>query len=606
MNSKPGNQKQPVPRRLPSFPHLNPNPIIGVNAHGRITFLNTGAVCALECIGKDASPEVFLPKDMNEILGALKRRERATFRREVTVGDWVFDESIYVAPEHASVGIYAVDITERKLAEEKAEQLSRFPEENPDPILRILSDGTPAYANRSSKLLLSVLKSKPDAPLPEAWLERIRNALSDGRQHEFEETCGSTVYSLLMVPVTGKGYVSVYGRDVTKRMQAEGALRESESRFRQLSDSLPQLVWTCLPDGPCDHQSEQWLRYTGIPAQQQLGFGWLEQLHPEDREPTVTAWNAAVAANSDFQVEFRIRRHDGEYRWFDTRAVRLCDADGRTAKWLVSSTDITEHKQTEERHERLTRNLSQNNEELKQLVYAASHDLRTPMVSVQGFVSELRIALDELMKMLQDPGIPPAVMERTAALIEQDIPESLKFVEAGVTRMSMLLSGLLRLARLDRAALVVEELDMNRVAGDVLAAAEFQIKEAGASFEVARLPSCFADGVMTGRLLANLVDNAIKYRDPARPLVVKIFGQRVRAESVYCVADNGVGIAPGLHAKVFELFYRVSPKQGTGDGLGLTIIKRIADRLGGRVWVESEPGNGTRFFFALPASRPAV
>jgi PAS domain S-box-containing protein len=502
MSSRPGNQDQPNRGRRPSFPHLNPNPIVGVDSSGRITFLNNGAVCALECIGKDASPEVFLPKDMDEILAALKRRERATFRREVTVGDWVFDEHIYVAPEHGSVGIYAADITERKHAEE--------------------------------------------------------------------------------------------------------ALRESESRFRQLSNSLPQLVWTCLPDGPCDYLSKQWLEYTGIPAERQLGFGWLEQLHPDDREPTVTAWNAAVASDSDFHIEFRIRGHDGEYRWFDTHAVRLCDARGRTVKWLGSSTDITEHKQTEERRERLTRTLSQNNEELRQLIYAASHDLRTPMVGVQGFVSELRIALDELAKVLREPGVPPAVIERTAALVEKDIPESLKFVEAGMTRMSVLLSGLLRLARLDRAALAIEELDMNRVAGEVLAAAEFQAKEAGAQFEVARLPSCFGDGVLTGRLLANLIDNAIKYRDPTRPLVVRVSGARARTESVYCVADNGIGIAPGLRARVFELFYRVAPKQGSGDGLGLTIIKRIADRLGGRVWVESEPDNGTRFFFALPASRPAV
>jgi PAS domain S-box-containing protein len=368
--------------------------------------MNNGAVCALECIGKDASPDVFLPNDMDEILDALKRRERATFRREVTVGDWVFDEHIYVAPEHGSVGIYATDITERK--------------------------------------------------------------------------------------------------------QAESALRESESRFRQLSDSLPQLVWTCKPDGPCDYLSKQWLSYTGIPADKQLGFGWLEQLHPDDREPTVTAWNAAIASGCDYHIEFRIRHRDGKYRWFDTRAVRLCDAEGRTAKWLGSSTDITGRKQTEDARERLTLTLSQNVEELRQLIYAASHDLRTPLVGVQGFVSELRISLDELMKVLRESATPPAVMERIAALVEKDIPESLKFVETGVARMNALLSGLLRLARLDRATLVIEELDMNRISGDVLAAAEYQSKEAGAQFEVARLPTCLGDGVQTSRLLANLVDNAIK------------------------------------------------------------------------------------------------
>ena len=101
------------------------------------------------------------------------------------------------------------------------------------------------------------------------------------------------------------------GQDVTERKRAEGELRESESRFRQLADSLPQLVWTCVPDGPCDFLSRRWVAYTGIPQASQLGFGWLEQVHPDDRAATVAAWEAAVDAGTDFRVEFRLRRHDG-------------------------------------------------------------------------------------------------------------------------------------------------------------------------------------------------------------------------------------------------------------------------------------------------------
>ena len=136
--------------------------------------------------------------------------------------------------------------------------------------------------------------------------------------------------------------------EIDERKQAEEALRESEGRFRELCNSLPQLVWTCLPDGPCNFLSKQWIDYTGVPAKEQLGYGWLEQLHPDDREPTVAAWQAAVDSGSDFFVEFRIRRHDGEYRSFDTRAVRLRDAQGRTVRWVGSNTDITERKQAQQ------------------------------------------------------------------------------------------------------------------------------------------------------------------------------------------------------------------------------------------------------------------
>jgi PAS domain S-box-containing protein len=136
--------------------------------------------------------------------------------------------------------------------------------------------------------------------------------------------------------------------DITDRRLAETALRESESRFRQLAESMPQLVWTCKPDGSCDYLNRRWVEYTGVPETAQLGFGWLEQLHPDDRTPTVAAWETAVAAGADFLTEFRIRRHDGEYRWFETRAVRLRDAEGRTVKWYGTNTDIGDRRAAEE------------------------------------------------------------------------------------------------------------------------------------------------------------------------------------------------------------------------------------------------------------------
>lgn len=125
---------------------------------------------------------------------------------------------------------------------------------------------------------------------------------------------------------------------------ARRALRESESRFRQITDLLPQLVWTCDIDGSCDYLSQRWTQYTGIPTTEQLGFGWLEQAHPEDQELILTIWKESVAADTDFHAELRIRRHDGVYHWFDTRAVRLQDENGRTIKWLGSNTDIHEER----------------------------------------------------------------------------------------------------------------------------------------------------------------------------------------------------------------------------------------------------------------------
>src|SRR5262249_36914740 len=136
--------------------------------------------------------------------------------------------------------------------------------------------------------------------------------------------------------------------DVDDLVRAEEALRESERRFRHSAESLPLLVWTSRADGACDFVNPQFVAYTGIPEAEQLGFDWLRQVHPDDREPLFAAWNRTVAIGELFDVEYRIRRNDGVYRWFKTRAVALRDSDGKVVKWFGSNTDIDDHKQADQ------------------------------------------------------------------------------------------------------------------------------------------------------------------------------------------------------------------------------------------------------------------
>ncbi|MBL9138160.1 MAG: response regulator [Verrucomicrobiales bacterium] len=164
-------------------------------------------------------------------------------------------------------------------------------------------------------------------------------------------------------------------RNETRAVQA---LLDSEQRFRQLSESLPQLVWTCRADGTCDYLSRQWIEFTGVPSEAQLGFGWLQQLHPEDREPTIARWKDASSRGETFEAEFRVRRHDGAYLWFDTRAVPLRDQDGRVAKWFGSNTDITERRRAREA-------LQEREERIEHLnrVYAVLSDINQAIVRLK-------------------------------------------------------------------------------------------------------------------------------------------------------------------------------------------------------------------------------
>jgi PAS domain S-box-containing protein len=168
---------------------------------------------------------------------------------------------------------------------------------------------------------------------------------------------------------------------IVELKRAQSAARESEQHFRQLADRLPQLVWTSTPDGVCDYLGRQWVEYTGIPANRQLGSAWLQQLHPDDSAPARKAWASAIAATSrsstefrtDFHVEFRIRRADGVYRWFDTRALPLRDGSGRIVKWFGSSTDVDERKRAERR-------LETQNAVSRALAEAASLSEATPRI----------------------------------------------------------------------------------------------------------------------------------------------------------------------------------------------------------------------------------
>jgi signal transduction histidine kinase len=277
----------------------------------------------------------------------------------------------------------------------------------------------------------------------------------------------------------------------------------------------------------------------------------------------------------------------------------IWDSKGSLVATYAQGVDITERKQAETERNRLAQVAVRRNAELEQMLFAMSHDLRTPLVTVSGFVGELRASLVLLRGLLEAGRDLPDDVNRA---ITHDIPESMHFIEAGTSRMSTLLSGLLRYSRLGRAALKIEKLDMNHLIAEVLSAAEFQVRESGARVEASDLPPCQGDAIQVVQVFANMVENAIKYRDPSRQLVIRISGRRTGSRVAYCVEDNGIGMPAEFREKAFLLFQQVHPQSGTGEGMGLAIVSRIADRLDGRVWLESDLGKGSRFYVELPAS----
>lgn len=386
------------------------------------------------------------------------------------------------------------------------------------------------------------------------------------------------------------------GTDISKRKQVEEALKQSERRFRDLAESLPQLVWTCLPDGPCDFLSKQWIEYTGISEVEQLGYGWLNQVHPEDKESLIKSWQESVINENLFDIEFRIRRHDGVYHWFKTRAVPVKDPTGKLIKWFGSNTDFHDLKTAEEdlqEHKEYleelviqirerSAELARSNADLEQFAYIASHDLQEPLRMVSSFLSLLE--------------------ERYKGKLDSKADEFIHYAVNGAHRMQLLINDLLDFSRVTSLTKPAEEVDSSIVVANAIINMKSRIEETKAVITNTNLPVIFYDGPVLIRVFQNLIDNALKFRSERIPLI-DISTETTPAEWIFKVRDNGLGISPQYKEKIFEIFKRLDPGKYPGTGIGLAICKKIIEQHGGKIWVESEEGTGSTFYFTFPRKR---
>ena len=321
--------------------------------------------------------------------------------------------------------------------------------------------------------------------------------------------------------------------------------------------------------------------------------------HPKDffRDLWTTIGHGKV-----WHGEIKNRAKDGSFYWVDTTIFPFVNTAGKPVQYVAIRTDITKRKQDETELERAASDLAEKNKELEAIVYTVSHDLRSPLVNVQGFGKQLQRACEKIRTAAEtapNGAIPIVAIKQT---LEDSIPQALRFINAGVNKMEMLLAGLLRYSRLGRMALTIGPVEMNALLASVVAAMKFQLDEVKAEVQVEALPDCMGDSTQVSQVFANLIDNALKYRDRDRRLRVTIGGRVQAGQAIYEVADNGIGISPEHQPKIFEIFHRLNPESTTGEGLGLTIAQRVLERQKGKIWVESREGSGSTFFVSLPAS----
>ncbi|UCD50185.1 MAG: GHKL domain-containing protein [Phycisphaerales bacterium] len=256
----------------------------------------------------------------------------------------------------------------------------------------------------------------------------------------------------------------------------------------------------------------------------------------------------------------------------------------------------------------LLRDLKQSNESLearnRELLRFASivrHDLGNPLFSVEALAKCITNFCDKASESVA--GKCQELEDQLLHVLNEDIPRSVDSIQRSVELMKTLLEGLRQVTMVGHVPMHIDQVDMNELLQQVATTLAPKARSRGASVQVEDLPACMGDSMRLNEVFGNLLDNAIKYLDPQRQGQIRISGRREDGASIYCVEDNGIGIAPEQRAKVFDVFHRVDPQDGAGgEGLGLFIVRRLVERHHGRIWLESEPGRGSRFFVSLPAA----
>lgn len=401
------------------------------------------------------------------------------------------------------------------------------------------------------------------------------------------------------------------GTNIWERLQRldspSAALAESEQRMRAILETAVEGIITINERGVVDLMNPAAEKIFGYRAEEVIGQN-VSMLMPTPYSAEHDRYLANYANTGQARIigigrEVVGRRKDGSVFPMDLSVSEVKLPGRRLFTGFVR--DISERKKAEKQLAEFTRTLADKNKELETIVYVASHDLRSPLVNIQGFSRELERACTRLKQMLESNSGEPMDRIELERTLKLDIDESLEFIKAGVTRMDQLLAGFLRFSRLGRAAIKLERLDMNSLLHGVMQAMEFQVQRAGAKVTIGdRLPQCAGDAGQVNQVFSNLIDNALKYRSPERPCEVHISGQVSGSMAVYTIKDNGLGIAKEHQQKIFEIFHRLDPAAGEGEGLGLTIAQRSLERQDGKITVDSEPGIGSRFHVSLPAPNP--
>ena len=370
-------------------------------------------------------------------------------------------------------------------------------------------------------------------------------------------------------------------RHAIERKRVELALRESERQLRGTFENNAIAIAHMDAQGRVIRVNQKLCDLIGYSREEFLQSNFQDKTYPPDLAQDVVMFDKLMRGeHASHSIEKRYVRADGSLIW--VRVTRTLQQHNGEPVYCISFVeDITDRKLAETKLAQMAAELQRSNTDLEQFAYVASHDLQEPLRMVRGYL--------ELLE------------RRLADKLDNSTREFMAFAADGAARMQALISDLLAYSRVGREGKDFAQVDMNESLRHAIAGLAAGIQETGAKISSEPLPKVKAEAALMPRLFQNLLGNAIKYQRPGQTPEIQISARRDANAWLFGVRDNGIGIDPAQHDRIFMVFQRLHSRQEySGTGIGLAICKRIVEYHGGRIWVESKPGEGATFYFTLP------
>jgi PAS domain S-box-containing protein len=404
----------------------------------------------------------------------------------------------------------------------------------------------------------------------------------DSNNKQLAEAADSIGKGNFNVPLSPRSEEDLLGNAILKMKenlrQFTTEIKKSQEQFRQVADSAPVMIWMTDENKQCNFVNKGWLRFTGRKKEQEMGYGWIEGIHPDDYARCAEVFENAFEERKRYSLEYRFKKADGEYRWLTETGIPVYSVEGKFEGYIGTCIDIHEMKMHEQRRD--------------DFIKMASHELKTPVTSIKGYVQLLLAMFDDYNKNQQN-------------VSPQAIRTSLTTIDKQIIKLNRLMSELLDLSRIDsdRLELNMQKFNLDKLVIEIANDAQQITKHA---LVIKKHSNCnvVADRDRIGQVLLNILTNAIKYSAPGTAIEINIYqpGQDFVAVSV---ADQGIGIDKKDQERIFERFYRAEGKSEQtypGFGIGLFIASEIMHRHNGTISVQSEKGKGSVFTFMLPVS----